>query len=522
MVLASKNSIMKTCKSCGTNFEISENDQQYFLVHGISHPEYCRICSWGRKLSWQNEYQIYKRKCDATGKTMISVYKEGTEFPVYEKEYWTSGEWNLPEATYDENKPFFEQYWEFSKRVPRPSTNRVGAENSEYAHLIFDSKSCYLSFQVFQSENLIGCYRAVRMKDSANSFFCIESELLCECVNCSKCYNLKFSEDSENCHDSAFLYDCKGCKNCFMCWNLRSKEFCFQNEMLSKEEYEKKMAEYDLGLLAGQKKAKQEFHNLREKFTVKALHMINCENCYGDYLVGCKDCNEIYFSDGCRDSKSILRGTEDINSYDSVVGGKIEICYNTLQPGWCYKCAFLNSCNRCSETYLSESCDDCKECLGCVSLKRGNFCIFNKRYTEEEYRRLKDKIFAELATNGNQFEEFFDPAKSPFNYEETIADLYFPRTEMKTSDGNFGEGKCALCGRISVFSEAEKKFYAKIGLALPDRCFSCRIMSLARPYSVVELKTTNCASCNDEIHAGKSERVYEKVYCEKCYLKETY
>jgi len=524
----SKKSNMKICKLCGVEFEIPNKDRQYFEIHGVSYPRYCRLCSWKRKLSFQNEYQVYKRKCDATGKTMISVYKEGTPFPVYEKEYWTGGEWELPQADYDENKPFFEQYFEFSKRVPRPSTNRVGAENSEYAHLIFDSKSCYLSFQVFQSEKLIGCYRAVRMLDSANSFFCIESELLCECVNCAKCYNLKFSEDCENCSDGAFLYDCKGCRNCFMCWNLRNKEYYFMNEKYSKEEYEKKIAQYDLGLLEGQKKAKKDFDDLRERFIAKALHAINCENCYGDYLVGCKDCSEIYFSDGCRDSKNVLRGTEDINSFDAVVGGKIELCYNLLQPGWCYKCAFTMNCNRCNEMYLSESCEDLSECLGCISLKRGKFCIFNKRYAEEEYHRLKDKIFAELR-EANEFERFFDPSLSPFKYEETIADLYFPEVRDSRLRGNGTERardavveKCMCCERGLSFSEAEKKFYEKIGLALPDKCFYCRIMTLARPYSVVEMKTCKCANCEDEIITGKSERVYKKIYCEKCYLKAVY
>jgi len=517
----SKKSIMKNCKLCGVGFEISLEDQQYLEIHEVNYPQYCRLCSWQRKLSFENEYRIYKRNCDATGKSMISVYKEEALFPVYEKEYWTSGGWELPEMDIDVHKPFFEQYFEFSKVVPRPSTNRVGAENSEYAHLIFDSKSCYLSFQVFQSERLIGCYRVVRCKDCANSFFCIESELLCECVNCSNCYNLKFSEDCENCSDGAFLYDCKGCRNCFMCWNLRNKEYCFMNEKYSKEEYVQKIVEYNLGLLEGQKKAKSVFENLKEKFVVKALHSINCENCFGDYLVGCKDCNEIYFSDGCRDSKNILRGTEDINSFDAVVGGKIELCYNLLQPGWCYKCAFTMSCNRCNEVYLSENCDDCNECFGCISLKRGKFCIFNKRYEEAEYHRLKDEIFKELR-EGNGFDDFFDPTRSPFNYDETIANLYFPKVDVDGVDKDFGDFCCVGCGKGLTFAEAEKKFYEKIGLGLPDKCFYCRIMDLARPYSVVQLRNCKCSACGNEIFTGVSEKGKGKIYCEKCYLQEIY
>ncbi len=512
---------MKKCKLCGVEFEISPKDKDCVDIHGVSHPQYCRLCSWKRKLSWQNEHRIYKRNCDATGKTMISIYKDNINFPVYEKEFWTEGKWTLPEMDYDKNRPFLEQYFEFSKKVPRPGTNRVSAENSEYAHLIFDSRNCYLSFQVFQSEDLIGCYRAIRLKNSVNSFFCIDSELLYECVNCSRGYNLKFSEDSENCMDSAFLYDCKGCRNCFMSWNLRNKEYYFKNQKLSKEEYEKKIAEYDFSSLDDQKRGKNEFENLRKNFIVRGIHQVNCENCYGDYLVGCKGCNEIYFSDGCQDSNNILRGTEDINSFDCVVGGKIEFCYNLLQPGWCYMSAFTNDCNRCKYTYLSEMCTDCNECVGCISLKRGKYCIFNKQYTEEEYNELKKHIFDELSQSAS-FEDFFEPAKSPFAYEETIADLYFPKTVMKKEEEDFGEDKCVLCGRTSKVTEAEKKIYEKMGLAVPDRCFSCRIMALARPYSVVSIKHSNCANCGKDAVTGVSERNYEKVYCEECYLREVY
>lgn len=518
---------METCKLCGGGFEISRSDYGYFEVHGVNLPKYCRLCSWKRKLCWENEYQIYKRKCDATGKAMISVYKESTPFPVYEKEYWTSGKWDLPKMSYDKNRPFFEQYWELFEKVPRPSTNRVGAENSEYAHLIFDSKSCYLTFQAFQAERLIGCYRAIRLKDSASCFFCIESELLCECVNCSRCYNLKFSEDCENCFDSAFLYDCKGCKNCFMSWNLRNREYCFMNEKYSKENYAKKIAEYDLSLLEGQKKARSEFENQRKRFIAKASHSINCENCFGDYLVGCKNCREIYFSDGCQDSKNILRGTEDVTSYDCAVGGKTELCLNVMQPAWFYKCAFLQNGSHCHEVYLSESCDDCSYCVGCISLRRGKYCVLNTQYSEEQYRDLKEYIFDELRRD-ESFEEIFDPSKSPFDYGETIADLYFPRGK----EGGEGEGEealrfamclgCVSCGKPLQFSEAEKKFYEKMGLALPEDCFYCRILRLARPYSVVQMSESKCANCGERIFVGKSERVYKRTLCEKCYLGNVY
>ena len=510
---------MKICKQCNKEFD-STKGAQAAVEHGISEPVYCRLCSWQRKLAFENEYNVYKRKCDATGKGIVSVYKEDVLFPVFERNYWVSDDWDLPEMDYDESRSFFEQYAELYSKVPRPSANCVNAENSEYAHLVFDSKNAYLSFQVFLSDRVVGCYRVVKMKDSINCFFCTESELLCECANCHKSYNLKFCEDSEDCSDSAFLFDCRGCRDCFMSFNQRNKQYLFKNQQLSKEEYEKKIAEYDLETKEGLVKARSEFEEIRSQFIVKASHQINCENCEGDYIVDCKGCDEIYFSDGCEDSSDILRGTEDINSFDAVVGGKIELCYNVLQPGYSYKCAYGISNNHSNYVYLSEYCDYCDDCIGCISLKRGKYRILNKEYTEEEYKRLAGKIFEEL--KGGGFEQFFNPLASPFKYEETIADLYFPKSEFSGERSDNGDGKCGYCAREMQNSEVEVKMYKKMGVYMPETCFNCRIQNISRPYSVVEMEKGECEECGSNVMRGKSSRKFGKLHCEKCYLEEVY
>jgi hypothetical protein len=307
-----------------------------------------------------------------------------------------------------------------------------------------------------------------------------------------------------------------------MCWNLRNKEYYFKNEQLSRDEYEKKVAEYDLGSAQGVQRTRAEFEALREKFIVKASHQINCENCVGDYLVDCKGCDEIYFSDGCEDSQDVLRGTEDINCFDAVVGGKIELCYNVLQPSYSYKCAFGVSCNKCNEVYLSEYCDNCENCVGCISLRRGKNCILNKEYSEEEYGSLKEHIFAELRES-RSFEEFFDPRKSPFKYEETIADLYFPESGFSGEKICDEEGRCAFCKRGLQFADAEKRIYEKMKVRLPEACFNCRIQLLSRPYSVVEMEKGECTGCGAEVMRGKSvARKFGKLYCDECYKKELY
>jgi len=179
---------MKTCLDCQQEFELVEKIEDFVKSVKLSAPQYCHLCSWKRKMQWQNEYRVYKRKCSATGKDIVSIFGEEVGFPVYERSYWLSDAWEAPALEYEPARPFFEQYFELFKIAPRPHNNQVNTVNSEYAHLIFDSKDCYLSFQAFQCEKLLYCYRSNKLVNSMNAFFCSESEFLYETANCHNCY----------------------------------------------------------------------------------------------------------------------------------------------------------------------------------------------------------------------------------------------------------------------------------------------------------------------------------------------
>src|SRR3989344_5959985 len=83
-------------------------------------------------------------------------------------------------------------------------------------------------------------------KDSSDLYLVHRSELCYEDVVCSDSYHLLYSLNCKSCVDSYFLYDCIGCTDCFGCSNLRNQSHCMWNEQLSKEEYNKRLAEYDL------------------------------------------------------------------------------------------------------------------------------------------------------------------------------------------------------------------------------------------------------------------------------------
>ena len=64
-----------------------------------------------------------------------------------------------------------------------------------------------------------------------------------------------------------------------MCTNLVNKEYHFKNQALSKEDYEKKIAESKLSDASMVKKIQEYFHNYSSTFPVKYAEILNSENC---------------------------------------------------------------------------------------------------------------------------------------------------------------------------------------------------------------------------------------------------
>ncbi len=514
------------CKTCGNS--LTDSTSKIITQLGFSKPQYCHICSWQRKMAWQNEYTLFKRACSATGKQLVAQYPDTVAFPVYERTYWNSDSWEIPAISYDPERSFLLQHEELSKLVPRPHNQQVNAENSEYTNLCFNSANCYLSFQIFESEDLLYCYRANKLRDSMNCFFCSDSELLYECANVHKSYNLQYSRDSENCRDSAWLFDCKNVQDSFMCWNLRNKQFCWLNEQLTENEYQRRLKELDFTNLETIHALQKKFQTLSNQCISKQQHTINTTDSDGDYLVNCHNCNECYFTDDSENSNYVVRGTQMRETYDSVVGGLVENCYNVLQPGWLNTAAFIISCNHSNNIFFSEYVNNCSDVIGCISIRNKKFCILNTQYSETEYRRYQSHIIEELAASA---EDFFNPALSPYNYRDTIAQLYFPDEITAAHEHGFivqpeadslahdqlADNHCRTCGKAYVITAQENALFKKMEATHCTECFKCRITRLAKPYSQVTQQSITCSNCQSEIKTVGSNLNTSKIFCTNCY-----
>lgn len=58
-------------------------------------------------------------------------------------------------------------------------------------------------------------------------------------------------------------------------------------------------------------------------------------------------------------------------------------------------------------------------------MKKKNFCILNKEYSEKDYKKLIGELI-EAMTERGEYGEFLPAEYSPFEYGETAANDYFP------------------------------------------------------------------------------------------------
>ena len=147
----------KTCRVSGTKFPIYQSDLDFYdkisptfdgKKFQIPTPTLCPEERHRRRMAWRNERTLYKRKCDASEKQIISVYSPESPYTVYDQKERRSDKWNPLDygQEYDASRGLFDQLHELMLKVPRVSIVNTNSENSEYTNYTGSNKDCYLVF----------------------------------------------------------------------------------------------------------------------------------------------------------------------------------------------------------------------------------------------------------------------------------------------------------------------------------------------------------------------------------------
>lgn len=547
----------RKCGQCGINFEIQKEDIDFYKMLRVPPPTKCRDCRQRIRRAFINYAIFFKRKCDAPGheEKIISQISDGSLFPVYDFDYYWSGDWDPLSYGVDckAGENFFVQFRQLLNEVPQPATTRDPMSiNSDYSAYGLQQKNCYYIFGGLYPENVLYGNWPIQTKESMEVLVSLDSERCYEVVEVGHCYNCKFAYFSKNCLDSVFLYDCQNCDHCFGCVNLRNKKYHFLNQPFSKEEYERKIKEIDLGDREVIERWRKEFENL----LIVSLKRINFNtrtvNSSGNLLENCDKCFRCFFVMGGQHNRYVEINLGSKDCMDLLLGTTPSKCYESVLSNNGSDLRFVIHCRgECFNLEYTLNMKNCSNCFGCIGLENKHFCIFNKQYTEEEYWQRVDELKTAMLQRG-EYGEFFPITFSTFPYNASIAQLSSPLTEKmaleenlwwqepQTSEFNgriFSKDevpknikdvkddildvaiKCEVTGRPFRVIKEELAFYRRENLPIPIIGPAERLRNRFSWVGLFKLSEVNCVKCGNLIIGNISKNFKENVYCQDCYNK---
>lgn len=538
------------------SFTITDAEKAFCARIGVPLPTLAPLERLRELMATRNEWKLYHRTCDKTGKPLISAYPPDSPFTVYENAIWWGDTWDGCDygREYDFQKPFFEQFAALQKVVPREGTSIFNSENCDYNSHIRESRNCYLNSLIVGCEDTLYSYWVVNNKNVIDSMYTNDSTLCYECSDVNNCYNCVMLQEANNCSDCLFSYQLRGCKNCIFSTNLINKEYCIFNQPCTKEEFEKTRAEILDGSWKTWQEACKKYADIKQKTIHRAVQMLQCENCTGDHIYKSKNCTnsfEGHSSEDCENALSFANSKDLFTIYSAGWQGCEMIYYSTVMRS----CTNLKFCKYSWFSTNLSYCDACvssENCFGCIGLRRKKYCILNKQYTKEEYESLMPRIIAQMEKTG-EWGTFFPPALSPFAYNETGAQDFFPLTKEEAlkngwrwRDPDQKEYQpatipslpdtiaaipetitkevlaCTQCAKNYRIIPQELKVYRERGFPLPRFCPECRHKKRFQMRNGYKFWNRACAHCQKTMQTTYAPQRPEKVVCDECYLKEVY
>ncbi len=554
----------KSCTQCSASFAITEEDLAFYdkvspifggKKQAIPPPTFCPECRMQRRMSHRNIRHLYRSVSSKSGETLLSMYAPESNFTVYSQNEWWSDDWNplQYEQPVDLSKSFFAQFGELRKLVPRFNVYNRESENCEYVNYAPHNKNCYLLFGCWFDEDCFYGDTMMECKNCVDGLNVERSQLCYEQVDCDNNYNSIYCQTCSETTDSACCFDCRGVQHCIGCWNLRNKQYHIFNEQASKEEVDALRAQFSNYEFT--KKFLQDFRLRKQKQAIhKAVDGSNNENCTGDFLFDCKNVYFAFVGYRSQDVRYASRFIDQKDSADLEGVGKGELVYESMCNDFAYSSIGCTTCENLKSVFYSDLCFNCKDCFGCISLRNKQYCILNKQYTKEEYETLVLRIIEHMKKIG-EWGEFFPIQLSPFAYNETLAQEFYPLSKRDIEENGWEwrdeeeppkvekvipasqlpdsikdipddiqnwAVECEVTGKPFKITSQELRFYREQNVPMPRRSPDQRYLDRFHQRNPRKFWNRKCAKCKKDMQTTYAPDRPEIVYCESCYLAEVY
>ncbi|MFN8389933.1 MAG: hypothetical protein U0136_06560 [Bdellovibrionota bacterium] len=482
----------RPCETCGARFSIAEPEPDFLekvaplfnrRIEPLPLPASCPGCRELQRLAFRNEWNLYRRKCDASGKDLISIYDAGSPYTVFDPKIWWSDDYDplVFGRDIDFTRPFFEQFHDLNLAVPKAAIQNAKSENSDYTNYAGANKNCYLVVGSSYNEDCYYCYRVFQSRFVCDSYDLQRCESCYECLQGTGLYNCVYSRNCDNSSNLIHCRSCRSCKDCYGCTGLENKQYCVFNEQMSASDYEEKLT------------------SLRQRIGDIALvgapaadrkwYMLNCEDCSGDQLVNCSNCHSCFTQKGCQDCRYCGTSEDLRDCYDTSFAGNCELMYHTSNHRDGYHVLFSSLVWYSNDVIYSTNCFSSANLFGCTGMKRNQNCILNRQYSEAEYQVYARRLVAHMRETG-EWGRYFPSSISPFPINSSVAFEYSPITEEKARSLGYrwldddptasGRGQnasqpdganphCVVSGKAFRITKQERELCDRLGVPLPTK-----------------------------------------------------
>ncbi len=564
----------KVCQNCKKDFVIEADDFGFYEKIKVPPPTFCDRCRLQRRLVWMKGLDLFKRKCDLCGEEKLSMYAADAPYTVYCSKCWWSDTWDGKNyaMVYDSSRPFFEQWNELLHKVPLLglSIDSFSSTTSPYTNHTGHAKNCYLIYYSDQVEDSAFGFQYTRAKNVYNSGTIMDSENCYDSSHVYKSSNIVCAVgNNRSCYDCFFIRDCEGCHDCFGLSSGRNKAYVFLGEQLSREAYEARMGEIDLGSHTQYEYWKNKVEEYFKTVSPRPVWDTLSQDVSGSYVFHSKNVHESYDVVDSEDSKflMLIKTGKVKDSYDYIDWGEnAERIYESLTVGGNANSVFFTheSGHHLSNIEYGKLMGwGSNYTFGCIGLRKSEYCILNTQYIKEEYEKLRAQIVADMKSHpytniqGHTYSygEFFPPEFSPNAYNDSFASRFFPMTEeaalakglhwyipeakeyaVTTKAADLPENSkdasetvlkevigCTSCNRGFRIIPQELQYLQQHVLPLPHQCPFCRVWSkIERWVANMTLHDRTCGKCSVVFKTHYTEEQAPVILCKDCYQKEVF
>ena len=554
----------RTCPLTGEKWNFDEREMGWCRKFNAPRMDYSPRTLMQIFLSFRTAYEIFWNRHANSGEPILSYLHPDVPVPVVNDNEWHNMDVDAhPEyqVDHDLSQPLLPQMTNLVKKVPIGARRETKNVINTIGVGMWDVEDCYMVFSTVGVKRCLYTYYCLEgSEDVMQSVFVQSSQNCFGATRVERSHSCKVALESRDCLHCNFVFDCRNCEDCFGATNLRNAKYVFFNEQLSKDAYEKRVAEIDLCCRSTFEEYYRRFVELVESSPFPETFNINSPDCRGEYLFDCVRTTDSYYMLKCTDCSYNYGSKNSENCVYVATTYPGTNIWMSAQIWHCNDIKYSMNCGWSQNLEYCYNCHDCENCFGCSSLRQKKFHIFNKPYTEEEYWRRVDEIKCAMLNHG-EYGEFFPLEVSPNGTQFSMAAVLYdlgdeemekigapmydpdrgavlaPKKGQETPPLNIADvpdcvgdvESSAWLGKPFIDASVNRRWavvpqelaYLKAHkLPFPREHYSSRLRRQVQMLNLIDTEDTVCASCQKQLKVHKNKTFKNrKIYCQPCYLK---